>query len=522
MAYDVSRGTVYADGTPVPRELRKRFADVINVKDFGAKGDGITDDTAAFQSAINALPINPSVPVRAPKGYANGGILFIPTGRYRISDRLMTKRGMLVLGEGAESSQILSFSPVGLFTHILADGGGYVPDALTFIGLSIWQDASITPVSGAGIEIVPPITAFRAVRLYARDIIIEGTYYGIKLANTIGSSVQDTILTKTVSHGLYVVGPVPWIGAHEYILGLHVTNSGNRYICTVPGVSAGSGGPSGTGSDIVDGTAHWAYVAAEGTGTATSTSTRISNTYAYLSATGDGFHIEASTYFSLYGCASDSNKHYGYQLNSTNGFGMYHCGAEQNGRGGVHIFLSTGPTIVGLTVVQGAAAVDYDPLVWTHGTVWAYVNAGTIIGSMFSGADSSRGYGIWIDSISSLVSLNNSYLGLYFSTQSETSQLTLASYGKITMPFSGGANGRFAFGAQTPDALATLLLGGTQPLRLGSTSGPIVAYGTAAPVTGTWTQGSRVINSAATVGQPKGWICTVAGTPGTWVSEGIL
>jgi hypothetical protein len=37
-----------------------------------------------------------------------------------------------------------------------------------------------------------------------------------------------------------------------------------------------------------------------------------------------------------------------------------------------------------------------------------------------------------------------------------------------------------------------------------------------------WVQGSVCYNSAATVGQPKGWICTVSGTPGTWVSMGNL
>lgn len=47
-------------------------------------------------------------------------------------------------------------------------------------------------------------------------------------------------------------------------------------------------------------------------------------------------------------------------------------------------------------------------------------------------------------------------------------------------------------------------------------------YATAAPVNGTWAAGDRAINSAPAIGQPKSWVCTVAGTPGTWVSEGNL
>ena len=46
--------------------------------------------------------------------------------------------------------------------------------------------------------------------------------------------------------------------------------------------------------------------------------------------------------------------------------------------------------------------------------------------------------------------------------------------------------------------------------------------GTAAPTTGTWVVGDRVVNRVPTVGQPKAWSCTVAGAPGTWVSEGNL
>ena len=35
-------------------------------------------------------------------------------------------------------------------------------------------------------------------------------------------------------------------------------------------------------------------------------------------------------------------------------------------------------------------------------------------------------------------------------------------------------------------------------------------------------KGKRIDNIASAVGSPKGWICTVAGNPGTWVSEGNL
>jgi len=59
----------------------------ISVTDFGAVGNGVTDDTAAIQAAINAAQT------------AGGGVIFLPLGTYKISSTLtITGNGVVLQG----------------------------------------------------------------------------------------------------------------------------------------------------------------------------------------------------------------------------------------------------------------------------------------------------------------------------------------------------------------------------------------------------------------------------------------
>lgn len=67
----------HAGGAATGRSLQDRLRDQISVRDFGAVGDGLADDTAAIQAAINAVITT------------SGGRLFVPRGTYRITDKLV-------------------------------------------------------------------------------------------------------------------------------------------------------------------------------------------------------------------------------------------------------------------------------------------------------------------------------------------------------------------------------------------------------------------------------------------------
>jgi hypothetical protein len=58
---------------------------VANVLDFGAKGDGVADDTVAIQAAIDSVKVS-------------GGAVYLPTGTYNITDTIIIDTGVYITG----------------------------------------------------------------------------------------------------------------------------------------------------------------------------------------------------------------------------------------------------------------------------------------------------------------------------------------------------------------------------------------------------------------------------------------
>ena len=86
----------------------------------------------------------------------------------------------------------------------------------------------------------------------------SGTWSGVGLTSGYASHFR----IKTSGGVVKMQGSLgePWAASKAYVLNQQVVNGGNVYKCTTAGTSAGSGGPTGTGTGITDNTAVWAYV----------------------------------------------------------------------------------------------------------------------------------------------------------------------------------------------------------------------------------------------------------------------
>lgn len=121
------------------RTIQACLDDVVNVKNFGAKGDGVTNDAPAFARAVAAIP-------------ASGGTLMVPSGQYLLSSAglAISSKPVHVVGGGVKATTI--------FCAYDGDGISYsTGDASDYFGLSHLSVVCLgTRTSRTGLKVTFP------------------------------------------------------------------------------------------------------------------------------------------------------------------------------------------------------------------------------------------------------------------------------------------------------------------------------------------------------------------------------
>lgn len=152
----------------------------INVKTYGATGDGVTNDTTAIQNAINAAR-------------PNGDVVYIPSGTYVVSSTLTINSSAdtgdyaprcSIRGDGANATRIFRSSGTGPVLNILGGSAAGIHSFLTVSDLMIVGN-------GVGTD---GITLNRMAFMTLRGVTIMGCDTALVGKNILSSLMQRLVL----------------------------------------------------------------------------------------------------------------------------------------------------------------------------------------------------------------------------------------------------------------------------------------------------------------------------------------
>lgn len=152
-------------------------------------------------------------------------------------------------------------------TELQATGDAYDIDGVTFKkAQAIFSQNPKVDQLIIGKRALPPLMTMTMTPIALDSTLYRVTIGGAHTATvTTGATAFDftsdaTATVAEITAGLTAaIDQAAWTITTAYVAGDYVSNNDLVYICTVGGTSAGSGGPTGTGSAIVDGTVTWAF-----------------------------------------------------------------------------------------------------------------------------------------------------------------------------------------------------------------------------------------------------------------------
>lgn len=182
-----------------------------------------------------------------------------PDAPYVFSDRTIAFNGASNLKGWAETADFdgdLFFAVRDDVDHVyVCIAGGTAPLKLKRLAI-ISEDCSAPEVSSA----IPGYDDSQ--RIGQVSPVIGWFYQGQVVHNTNAAAAQPSFWKCQVSG--WATGTA-WAGSTAYSADDIVYNGSNAYLCVTAGTSASSGGPTGTGSGIADGTVVWDYIAPRAT-----------------------------------------------------------------------------------------------------------------------------------------------------------------------------------------------------------------------------------------------------------------
>lgn len=455
----------------VNRPFNLKLNEIVSVMDFGATGDGSTDDTSAIQAAINSFG-------------GNGGTVFFPVGNYKTTVALSMVANVSLVGSGANSSIIKPVACHGVeFTYsngfqytLISEIGFDGTNATTYTAIHQTPPANFsTEIYGINVKDVYVTYFDTAIYLSsARNIIIDNCWFEsvnngiILVGNTIDTNITNNWIVCTGSgstkYGVYINGYT--FSVSGYRRPEHVLIHGNQlYGCT-------------------------------------------SAVYIY-----DGLYVDviaADIYASQYGVyfstiAGNLNVKDSYiEMAGNNSVGILGAGESSPLTGNANSFennyfiCSSGTSTIGISI-------------GVYGTSNQFWNR--IVGNSFTAF---TGYDIAVYSSAYLTILDNK---CFSTTTTYSIYINGGIYGLVFID-KNYCDKDIYQDINTYSDINYVL--GINTVNSNTTNYGKEALISGAPTTGTWSLGARFYNSSPTSGGYVGWVCTSAGTPGTWKTFGLI
>lgn len=522
------------------RSVENKLNEFVSVTDFGADPTGAADSTAAIQAAINSLP-------------ATGGRVIFPTGIYK-TDSIVTLVSNLTLeGDGGAtlkpSDSIAQWAYKALsknnitIKNLVFEGSGtaYTDGNQQLLHLASVNGFVITGCTFKKARITGLLVADSQNGHVSDCNFFTSYFYGADIRDSSNITVDSCVFelngnTGTASSA-FGRGLVLWRCANstvansvfhqntEYGLRLYseaADVTANRNIA-ITGCAFRDNGTTATSKiDLYcyDDAKLIERVAITGC----TFSTRTGNTAAVLSGreiTFTGNTVKAIspqtiTGVSLYGSTNtvvNGNVFHGTSnivaFSSTVGAVSTNCTVSNNQCIDTVTFTTvqgTGHIISGNNITHGGAGVTDVGITITSANVSAVISGNTL-SSFYRGFNVASTGGVIV--IKDNTTLSSSDTGFYAKFQTDVSGIVCTNNNfDSSYPTSWAtmhADSLHSFGRRFFIANAT-------PATAGEGGGANIV----------WKVGDRVYNSAPSAGQPKSWVCTVAGAPGTWTSEGNL